>query len=249
MKRPILSLLALGFTLAGCEPSHIGAYSAKERDYTPGKYAKLDPNAQPTRGSLFSDAVGGLLEDTRAVRVGDIVVIRIDEAADASGDSTTQLSREGGADLGISNVFGFLGALRAAFPEADPTHMLTFMSQADFHGTGNTSRKGSLKGSIAVRVVREMPNADLFLEGTKVIMINNEEYHMYVSGLVRRTDIEQDNTVASPTLISSYPAAATTPINSAKASWGSPWTRSTRYEAETARARRVPVALSARCSA
>ncbi|MEO8877789.1 MAG: flagellar basal body L-ring protein FlgH, partial [Polyangiaceae bacterium] len=44
---------------------------------------------------------------------------------------------------------------------------------------------------------RGMPNGDLFLEGTKVVLINNEEYHLYVSGLVRPTDIAQDNTVAS----------------------------------------------------
>jgi flagellar L-ring protein precursor FlgH len=42
-----------------------------------------------------------------------------------------------------------------------------------------------------------MPNGDLFLEGTKVVLINNEEYHLYISGLVRPTDIQQDNSVFS----------------------------------------------------
>ena len=42
-----------------------------------------------------------------------------------------------------------------------------------------------------------MPNGDLFLEGTKVVLINNEEYHLYISGLVRPTDIKQDNSVGS----------------------------------------------------
>ena len=41
------------------------------------------------------------------------------------------------------------------------------------------------------------PNGDLYLEGTKVILINAEEYHLYISGLVRPSDIAQDNTVAS----------------------------------------------------
>ena len=48
-----------------------------------------------------------------------------------------------------------------------------------------------------MRVVREMPNGDLFVEGTKVVLINNEEYHLYISGLVRPTDIAQDNSIAS----------------------------------------------------
>ena len=198
MKRATtLLLLALAFVGAGCEPSHIMAYTPKQRDYKTGKYAQRDPSLQPTRGSLFSDAVGGFLEDTRAVRVGDIVLIKIDEAADASGNSTTQLQRESNADLGVSNVLGLVGALKTAAPMFDPTHILSWMSNADFAGQGNTSRKGELRGLVAVRVAREMPNGDLFLEGTKVILINYEEYHLYISGLVRRADIAEDNTVPS----------------------------------------------------
>jgi flagellar L-ring protein FlgH len=37
----------------------------------------------------------------------------------------------------------------------------------------------------------------LFIEGTKVVMINNEEYHLYLSGLVRPTDIGQNNAIES----------------------------------------------------
>lgn len=68
--------------------------------------------------------------------------------------------------------------------------------EVDFSGT-TTQRNGELTGSIAVRVSKEMPNGDLFLEGTKVVVIDNEEYHLYISGLVRRVDIGQDDTIAS----------------------------------------------------
>ena len=70
-------------------------------------------------------------------------------------------------------------------------------SKSSFSGAGDTARNGELTGNIAVRASREMPNGDLFLEGTKVVLINNEEYHLYVSGLVRRVDIQQDDTIAS----------------------------------------------------
>ena len=70
-------------------------------------------------------------------------------------------------------------------------------SKSSFSGAGDTARNGELTGNIAVRASREMPNGDLFLEGTKVVLINNEEYHLYVSGLVRPTDISPDNSVQS----------------------------------------------------
>ena len=188
---------SLALAAIGCEPAHIGAYTTKQRDYTPGSYAKLDPRMQPAEGSIFSEAVGGYFEDTRAVRTGDIVLIRIDESADASGDSTTQLTRDSSFDMGMPSLFGLVAAIQQAAPELDPTTILSAFSKADFAGAGNTSRKGELRGSIAVRITNELPNGDLFLEGTKVVLINNEEYHLYVSGLVRRADIAEDNSVPS----------------------------------------------------
>jgi flagellar L-ring protein precursor FlgH len=79
----------------------------------------------------------------------------------------------------------------------DTESLISLMSRADFAGEGQTSRAGTLSGTIAVRVKKEMPNGDLFVEGTKVVMINNEEYHLYISGVVRPSDIERDNSVQS----------------------------------------------------
>jgi flagellar L-ring protein precursor FlgH len=189
--------LALVALTAGCARPTLSTHVARQRDYAAGSYAQRDPGSQPGNGSLFSDAIAGYLEDTRAVRVGDLVVVRIDEHADARGGATTDLRRESSANLGIANVLGLIPALRTAVPELDPTRLLEVASRSNFTGNGNTARNGELSGSIAVRVTREMPNGDLFVEGTKLVRINSEQYHLYVSGLVRRADIAQDNSVPS----------------------------------------------------
>jgi flagellar L-ring protein precursor FlgH len=194
-------LLATAFvalsTGVGCGPNHIQPFTPRHRSYEVGKYAQKDPAAKPTNGSLYSDGSPGFLEDTRAVRVGDFVSVRIDESADASGNASTKLGQESTGSTGVNALLGIVPALKSAYPGMDPSKLLEYASKSGFAGTGGTSRKGELKGSIAVRVVREMPNGDLFIEGTKVVMINNEEYHLYVSGLVRPADITQDNTVPS----------------------------------------------------
>lgn len=197
MNKPALYAAVLVMLAPACAPPHIGDYAPKQRDYTSGKYAASDPSLQASPGSLFSEANRGFFEDARSSRVGDIVLIQIDEQADASGDSTTELSKKGTFDMGITNVLGLVGALKTAMPQFDPSHILSFFSNSDFAGNGNTSRKGELHGTIAVRITKRMPNGDFFLEGTKVIMINNEEYHLYVSGLVRPDDVRNDNSVAS----------------------------------------------------
>lgn len=190
--------LAVGaaWTIA-CGPPHVQPFTPRQRVYAAGGYAQKDAAAKPARGSLFSEATPGYLEDTRAVRVGDAVVIHINENANAQGDANTTLSRDNSATTGITAALGIVPALKRAYPDLDPTQLLSFASKAGFTGSGATARNGQLTGDIAVRVVREMPNGDLFVEGTKVVLINNEEYHLYISGLVRPTDIAQDNSIAS----------------------------------------------------
>jgi flagellar L-ring protein precursor FlgH len=194
--RMFLLVAAVG-SAAGCGPRHVQPFTPRQRVYNAGGYAQKDASAKPAAGSLFSDANPGYLEDTRAVRVGDFVIIHISESADAQGDSSTNLSRDNSASMNVDGMLGLLPALKRAYPDIDPTQLMNFASKAGFVGSGTTERKGQLSGDIAVRVVKEMPNGDLFIEGTKVVLINNEEYHLYLSGLVRPTDIGQDNSIAS----------------------------------------------------
>lgn len=190
------AFLSVASTVA-CGPAHIEPFTPRERIYKAGGYAQAAPSAKPTNGSLFSEATGGYLEDTRAVRVGDFVVVKIDESADAQGNATTKLSKDSNSTSGMTALLGLMPALKKTYPTLDPGKLLEFASKSDFAGDGNTSRQGQLTGNIAVRVIKEMPNGDLYLEGTKVVLINHEEYHMYLSGLVRPADIAQDNTIGS----------------------------------------------------
>lgn len=188
--------LALSLQCA-CAPKHIAPFSPRDRAYDVGAYAQTEEQAKPATGSIYSEAMAGYLEDTRAVRVGDIVHVAIDEHADAKGGATTALTHESQRLDGVQGMLGLLPALQKAAPDMDMEQIISFLSKSSFTGDGQTSRAGELKGSIAVRVKKELPNGDLYIEGTKVVMINNEEYHLYISGLIRPSDIEMDNSVPS----------------------------------------------------
>ena len=175
----------------------IDPFTPRQRVYKLGEYAQQSAEARRLPGSLFSEAHGGYLEDTRAGRVGDLVVIRIDESANASGGATTNTKRDSSGTTGADAMLGLVPALKRAYPEMDTSKLVDFATKNAFAGSGDTARKGQLTGNLAVRIAKTMPNGDLFLEGTKVVLINNEEYHLYVSGLVRPTDISPDNSVQS----------------------------------------------------
>jgi flagellar L-ring protein precursor FlgH len=196
VKSPFIALAALTLTsLLGCGPAHVQPFHARQRKYDQGKYAALE--ATHSAGSLWNSTSTGILRDTRAAQVGDLVTIVIDESAAAEGDASTKLAKASSAQEGLSNVLGLLPALKRSNPELDANNLLSFLSKSEFNGTGATARKGELTGNLAVRITREMPNGDLFLEGTKVLLLNHEEYHLYVSGLVRPLDISRANTIAS----------------------------------------------------
>jgi flagellar L-ring protein precursor FlgH len=92
---------------------------------------------------------------------------------------------------------GLVPAIQKAYPNIDPKTLIELASSSDFNGQGKTQRAGTLNATIGVKVKQELPNGDLFVEGTKVVMINYEEQHLYISGVIRPPDIAPDNSVDS----------------------------------------------------
>lgn len=190
-------LILLGGLGAGCV-HHIYPYAPKIREYKPDTYAATD--AERTEGSLWSEASPGLFEDARATRVGDIVTIRIDERSDAARDASTHASRKSETTLGVSAFFKAMQSLAAKYPGLDPAALVGAESASAFDGEGTTSRSGRLTAILPVRVKRHLPNGDLFVEGTKVLLLNDEESQLYVSGVARPIDILPDNSIPSSML-------------------------------------------------
>jgi flagellar L-ring protein FlgH len=197
-RKLLLATLLLGSSaLTACGPSHIAPFTPRERKYEAGEYAATKKGSQPSNGSIYSEAQPGFLEDTRALRVGDIVLIRINEHADAQGGATTNLSKSTSREASVQSLLGLVPAIKKAYPDVDPTKLLSMASDVDFAGEGTTQRAGMLRGTIGVHVKQELPNGDLYVEGTKVVMINHEEYHLYISGVLRSPDIAPDNSIDS----------------------------------------------------
>ena len=154
-----------------------------------------------TVGSLWQEENGRayLYEDMRAMRVGDILTIKIVEnhkgskSADTSAerDSTIQNSLAGTA-IGYVGIPGIrLGgeARRGLGIDASATNK--------FGGKGATNREGTLTGTISVVVTEVLPNGDLRVEGRREVTVNSEKQMMTIGGLVRRVDVDTKNTVLS----------------------------------------------------
>ena len=189
-----LSVLALG-AVVGCGPQHIRPHTERVRNYEVGDYG--DRGVPVSEGSLWEEGGRGLFADFRAAAVGDVLTIQIDETPKAQGDASTNTDRETSNTMGAGGLFGFTAALQRAYPDLDPSRLIDLASESSFDASGQTSRGSRVRAAITVRVKKRLPNDDLYLEGSKILLVNDEELHIYISGVVRSQDIAQDNTVGS----------------------------------------------------
>jgi flagellar L-ring protein precursor FlgH len=180
-------------TAPGCA-SHIAPYHPKHRKLDPGEFGQ---RSMPLNGSLYAEGASGLFEDHNASRIGDILVIKIDESDNASHNADTTLNKNDATNYGIPAALGLVAAIKAKYPDVDPAKLLSTTVDQKFTGSGGVKRTGTFTATLPVRVVQILPSNDIFVEGTKVVMVGEEEHHIYVSGIVRRIDIADDDTIPS----------------------------------------------------
>jgi flagellar L-ring protein precursor FlgH len=192
------TLLSSLVILLGCGPSaHIEPYEPKSRTFSlpPEK-----PTAarEVTSGSLWRDGqlAGALFVDARAFRVNDIVLVKVEEVADAERSADTDVKRRSSTAASLAAAIPLLGPLIAPYPSAVDGSG-TASSDATFNGGGTTNRKERLIATVSTVVKQVLSNGNLFIEGHRVILVNNEEHRLYVSGIIRPIDVDQENSVPS----------------------------------------------------
>ncbi|MBX7079749.1 MAG: flagellar basal body L-ring protein FlgH [Nannocystaceae bacterium] len=193
--------LALGIGLAvslmGCA-GPVVHYKFPTRNYKPGHYAS---DAAGDSGLLWGEHTANVLEDARSRRLGDLVIVRIEESADAVNNASTKTKRKSSVEGGINNFLGMMERYAKKHPNVDAAALVKAMFESSFEGDGETKRTGTVTAMIPCQVKQVLPNGDLFIEGTKSIQINAEETHLYLSGVVRPFDIDMANTVASARIL------------------------------------------------
>jgi len=189
----MVTALALTSMAAACT-THVAPYRPRQRTFDAGPAAPAQVGAD---GSLYLGDGDGWFEDQIARHIGDVLVIRIDERDAASRTAQTTLDATDEASYGVPAALGLVAALGAKYPNVDASKLFATQSASKFAGAGSTARNGRVTGTLAVRVAQVLGNGDLFIEGTKVVMVGAEEQHVYISGVIRRVDIAADNTVPS----------------------------------------------------
>ncbi len=176
-----------------CAAAHVAPYAPKRRQY---EYAEgtASPQNAAASGSLWQPGrpASMLFSDARALRENDLLVVKVEEIADARRSAETDLSRNSKLS---ADVAAFLAAAGAKTP--DVSAHAEGGTAASFQGDGTSTRTERLIATVPALVRRVLPNGNLFVEGHRVVLVNAEEHHFYISGVVRPIDIDQQNSIKS----------------------------------------------------
>jgi len=188
-----LSSLLVAFALSGCatlNPPKPGD-SAEYRPVAP-----LEPRpASANNGAIFQPALGAaLFEDRKALRVGDLVTVLLNEKTNAKKSSATSTSKDSSAEMDVGNV-----TIAGRTVLAADAQLLGLSSDAGrtFDGSGDSSQSNQFSGEITVTVAEVLPNGNLVIQGEKWLGINQGNEFVRLRGIVRPVDITKDNKVNS----------------------------------------------------
>lgn len=143
-------------------------------------------------GSLFQDLYArDIYSDSKARRVGDIIVVSLKENTSANKGAKSEISKDTQVGMQAPNILGKV-------PSWGGVPMgLDLQSGSEFEGESKIRQNNTLDGTISVTVTQILPNGNLVVRGEKWITINTGDEYVRLTGIVRPDDIAADNTILS----------------------------------------------------
>lgn len=143
-------------------------------------------------GSIYAMGRGpvGIIADKTARRPGDLVTIVINESQDFSNQAQTNHQKVSSLDYELENfdiapnAFNVLPSLGGS-------------REQQFNGQANVINSNSFEARVTAMVMDVLPNGNMVISGRREIRIDSQVRLIEFSGVVRRYDVSQLNTVDS----------------------------------------------------
>ncbi len=194
MKNFNLTLLSTLALVGGC--AEIGLRDIPpERVFVPSSQQPIPIEAN---GSIFSRAgQDSIIGNDRSRRQGDLVTVLIEEQVSASSSASSNASRNSATTALNGSA---LGELDRRFKNAGipwPIDINPAESAIESKGEGSAEQQGRITGSVTAVVTEVLPNGLLVVRGYKRMELARGAQIVRLTGLVRPSDIQPDNTVRS----------------------------------------------------
>lgn len=148
--------------------------------------------------AVFTDVTysRGMFADRKAVSVGDLLSVIVQENSTATKDVSTKTGKKSSTDVGIDS-FLFSPAQSKFLTKGGALPALKYASASDFDGSGKINNSEKLVARVQVVVKDVLPNGNLVVEGRRQTAYSGETQDMVLRGVVRPADVTPNNTVFS----------------------------------------------------
>lgn len=182
-----LALVGVLIVLQGCTAMSRPRAMPDDPAYAPVR-AQSMMQRDPDSGAIYQVSRNyNLYGDTKALNVGDVLTVLLQESTSASKNAETSITKDQEVNLPEPTILGYDNIGLNAFANFE----------RDFEGSAEADQSNSLAGSITVSVTEVLPNGVLRVRGEKWLSLTNGDEYIRMTGLVRPQDIQPDNTVAS----------------------------------------------------
>lgn len=151
-------------------------------------------------GSLYKGSYSNLFSDAKAFSVGDVITIRVTEELKGQGSANTQTQEKSDMNLSVPSPT----LLGKPVINKNPVLGMKQSGSDNYQGKASTDRSARLIATISARVTKVYPNGNLFIIGKKVVRVNDDYQVLLISGIVKPTDIMQDNSIDSSRISDMY---------------------------------------------
>jgi flagellar L-ring protein precursor FlgH len=152
------------------------------------------PHAYRRGNSFWQDSSADLFRDPRAMRVGDVMTVKIAIKDKASFDNTSERSRDSKRNLNFDTSYDLAYPFLKGTGEGKIDSSIN--SGTATKGQGTITRSESIELLVAAVVSEVLPNGNLVISGTQEVRVNQELRVLSVAGVVRPRDIATDNTIS-----------------------------------------------------
>lgn len=189
-------LAAASVILALPMPAHAGGlFGGKMKQELRAEYAPTlpmpMPEAPPADGAIFHASYGyaPLTSGTRAAHVGDIVTIQLVEKTQAIKSNSQTMDRSGSVSVTPPPT----GPIATILNKVN----LNTGTGQKYGGKGDAAQSNQLTGAISVTIAQVYPNGNMLVRGEKQLTLNRGDEQIRISGIIRASDIDFDNTIPS----------------------------------------------------
>jgi len=217
----LTSIVTIGLTmvmLSGCKTltklSEIGEDPKISKIENPQANANYRPVSLPmpaprvaedNPNSLWRAGARAFFKDHRAKEIGDLVTIIVSLDDNANFKNSTERDREDSETVNAVDLLGLEAELNKVLPQAIGDagaggQIANFGNTHSTDGSGSIDRSEVLSLTFAAVVTQILPNGSLVVMGRQEVRVNAELRELMVTGVIRPSDIDSDNTITDDSI-------------------------------------------------